>query len=357
MMAGQRWRFRVPPMAQNVEPGRRPTFSVIIPAYQAARTIATAVASALEQTYPAHEIVICDDGSTDDLGSALVPFRDCIVLLQRPHRGAGAARNAAIHVASGEFIAMLDADDVYEPDRLKALAELATIRPDLDILTTDVYFEVGGRLAGRFYEFNEFEVQDQRMAILEHCFIVCPVIRRTRILQVGGFDESLEIAPAEDWELFVRLLLEGSKVGLVDQPLMRYRKHAAATTANRARALRSRVAVLEKTRFRRDLSFDERCFLARCLARARSRSVLNDAKALTAARGRGCRHRLVDLAGQRGLPAAVRLSVAAAAVAPGIAWRFLEWQDQRAARLPVRGSLFGHDPGRALNSNPPVQLP
>src|SRR5438093_972703 len=150
------WSFRVPPPKQDVGTGVRPTFSVVIPAYQAATTIGIAVASALDQTYPPHEVVVCDDGSTDDLESVLAPVRNRVVLLHRRHRGAGAARNDAIHLASGDFVAMLDADDLWEPERLDALAELATARPDLDVLATDALFEVQGQPAGRFYDFNEF---------------------------------------------------------------------------------------------------------------------------------------------------------------------------------------------------------
>jgi glycosyltransferase involved in cell wall biosynthesis len=309
-----------------------PSFSVVIPAYQAARFIAEAVASALAQTLAPHEVIVCDDGSTDDLASALAPFCERIVLLREPHRGAGAARNAGLRVASGDFIVMLDADDVYEPERLSALGELAAARPDLDILGTDAYYERRGALNGRFYESTEFALEHQRTAIMERCFVAWPALRRARVLELGGFDESPEIAPAEDWDLFLRLILGGSKAGIVDQPLMRYRKHSASATANRARALWSRVAVLEKARIHPGLTAHERRHLERCLSRARSSSLLNDAKGLAAVRTWRARRSLVALAGAKDIRPTTRFAVAAAACTPLITTRILAWKERRVAR-------------------------
>ena len=129
-----------------------PSFSVIIPAYQAAGTIAQAVESALDQTVPAHEVIICDDGSTDDLEGALAPYRDRITLIHKENGGGASALNAAASAASGDFVVVLDSDDTYEPERLEALGALAAARPDLDVLMTDSYLEAGGRVVGALLE-------------------------------------------------------------------------------------------------------------------------------------------------------------------------------------------------------------
>jgi glycosyltransferase involved in cell wall biosynthesis len=324
-------RFRVPAAGSDVGSGAEPTFSVVVPAYQAAETIAAAVASVLEQTYPALEVIVCDDGSTDDLRSALAEFDDRVALLRQSHGGAGAARNQGISVASGDFVAMLDADDVFDPTRLAAFAELAVARPDLDILATDAYFERDGRVAGRFYDFNRFAIEDQRAAILETCFLGWPAMRRVRVLEVGGFDESHEIAPAEDWDLFIRLFLDGAAAGIVEEPLIRYRQHSGSTTSDRSRSLWSRVAVLEKTRRRSDLTSGERAVLERSLARARTRSLLTDARALTCSGHRGIRRRLLALAAGRHIPPATRLRLIAAALVPVKPTRLLGGQTKQTA--------------------------
>ena len=323
-----------PPHEATPKPGSVPTFSVVIPAYQASQFIGDAVASALAQTVAAHEIIVCDDGSTDDLAAALSPYMERIVLLRRPHGGAGRARNAAIEIASGDFVVMLDADDVHEPTRLEALGELAAARPDLDILATDLLLEEAGEVRGRFYETLDFPLTDQRLAILESCFVACPALRRTRVQGVNGFDESLDVAG--DWDLFLRLILEGSRAGLVAEPLVHYRRHLSTTTSDRARSLWARVAVLEKTGRSSTLTPVERAFLVRCIARARTRARLNDARALAASRSSAARGMLFRLALDHGAPAATRIVAAAAAVAPRSATQMLEWEERRVARSRPR---------------------
>jgi glycosyltransferase involved in cell wall biosynthesis len=149
-----------------------PTFSVIIPAYQAAAFIRDAIESVLAQTSPPLEVIVCDDGSTDDLDRALAPYRDRITLLRKENGGEASAKNVAARAASGDFVAILDADDVYHPERLEALAELATDRPDLDIVTTDCFVAFDGRIVRNCYHGDyRFEVDDQRRGILERNFV------------------------------------------------------------------------------------------------------------------------------------------------------------------------------------------
>jgi glycosyltransferase involved in cell wall biosynthesis len=310
-----------------------PTFSIVIPAYQAAEVVGDAVRSALEQTVHAREVIVCDDGSTDDLDAALAAYLDRIVVVRRPNGGPAAARNAAIAAASGEFVAMLDADDVYEPTRLEALGALAASRPDLDILATDLVLEEDGAVRGRFYDTVEFATANQRLAILESCFVACPALRRVKVLEAHGFDETLAVA--EDWDLFMRLILAGARAGLVPEPLMRYRRHHSTATADRARSLWARVTVLEKARREATLTAPERAFLERCLGRARTRARLNEA-AVLASTGRGARRLLLRLALSGETPAPTRLMAAASAVAPRPATAALAWEERRVARSRPR---------------------
>lgn len=95
-----------------------PLVSVIIPAYNRAHCIADAVASALAQTFTNHEIIVVDDGSTDATIANLSPFGNRVRLIRQPNRGVSAARNAGIRAASGDWIAFLDSDDRWRPDKL-----------------------------------------------------------------------------------------------------------------------------------------------------------------------------------------------------------------------------------------------
>src|SRR4051812_13103686 len=149
-----------------------PNFSVIIAAYRAATTIVEAVESVLAQSLPAREIIVCDDGSDDNLADVLTPYRSDVTMLRKRHGGEASAKNAAARVATGDFLAVLDADDVFEPARLKRLAALAEEHPQLDILTTDAWLEVDGRPVRRCYTRDwRFPSEHQRAEILRRNFV------------------------------------------------------------------------------------------------------------------------------------------------------------------------------------------
>ncbi len=213
--------------------GEPPTFSVLIRTHQLAETVGDAVESALAQTLPPFEVVVCDDGSTDGTEDVLRPYGDRIVYLRGESLGPAGAFNRALDAATGDFVVVLDADDVFEPERVEALSELAAARPDLDIVTTDAAWGSDGEIVGRFNrEANPFEVEDQRAVIVERCFIVAPGARRTAVLAVGGQDARLHAAA--DWDCWMRMILGGSKAGSVDEPLLRYRLREESTSGHRS---------------------------------------------------------------------------------------------------------------------------
>ncbi|HET7129087.1 MAG TPA: glycosyltransferase family A protein [Gaiellaceae bacterium] len=261
--------FLAPMPDRDVVPGAAPTFSVVIPAYQAAGTIGDALGSVATQTRPPLEVIVCDDGSTDSLEPALEPWRDGIELLRKENGGGASALNTGVRAASGDFVVILDADDTYEPRRLEALVELATERPDLDIVTTDAFLEIEGTVRGRFSDSTPFVTDDQPRGILRACFIGgWPAIRRSTVVARGGFDESLRIA--YDWECWIRVVLSGSRAGCVDEPLMTYRLRPTGLTGDRVASLRARVAMLEGVA-RRALGPDERSVLAETIRTERAK--------------------------------------------------------------------------------------
>jgi GT2 family glycosyltransferase len=315
------WRFRTPPPLRSVRRlTRAPTFSVVIAAYRAVETIAEAVESALGQSLPPHEVIVCDDGPDDELVSALRRFGNRIVLIRQRNAGAAAAKNAAARSASGDFVASLDADDVFLPERLAALSELASARPDLDILCTDLYFEVDGRAAGRFYEHNDFPIDDQRIGILRSCFPGGnPAVRRSRFIEIGGFDESFRAA--EDWDCWLRLILTGSRAGLVEAPLLRYRIHGDAITARRAESLAARERMLSNHALDPGWSARERLVLDESRRRAHTRTAYALMSTVVQELPRGARRDLIALAGDRDLPRGLRVRAAVAALWPRLSRR------------------------------------
>jgi hypothetical protein len=328
--------YLAPRSSIDVAPGPRPSFSVIIPAYQAAAFVGDAVRSALEQTVAPLEVVVCDDGSTDDIDSALAPYRDRIVVVRQDNRGLPAAKNAAARAASGDFVAVLDADDLYLPQRIDALGWLAATRPDLDIVTTDVWIETPAGVVGRFTEQNAFVVDDQRSGLLRRSFIWSgAAIRREVLLANGGFDESVDCG--EDWDCWRRLVFAGSSIGMVDVPLACYRIRPGSMTSSRVRDLRGRIDVLERALRAGDLSASER---ATALSTRRMVvASLDIAQMHEALRERAAGRRRAALAvalrpGRRSL--SLRCKALGAAVAPGLA----------AGRLDDRPSDRRLEPGR-----------
>jgi hypothetical protein len=318
-----------PPPDGPLEAVPRPTFSVIVAAYQAAETIGEALDSVLAQTVPPHEIVVCDDGSTDDLDAALAPLRDRIVLVRKENGGEASAKNAAARAATGEFVAILDADDVYLPGRLEALGALAAARPDLDLLTTDAYLEVEGRVVRRVYGHDwTFEVEDQRREIMRRNFVFGhAAVRRERLLAAGGFDETIRFTT--DWECWMRLILGGSRAGAVLEPLGHYRVRPTALSADRTRMTAGRVQSLRKGLTHPALRPAEReagrmrlAELERELAVLRLRDAVRSGGAET-------RRLALGLAVGRGIPTETRLKALAAALAPALAGRLLRRRDRR----------------------------
>ncbi len=260
----------VPAPKVAVSRGPVPSFSILIPTYESTATLPEAVASALAQTTPALELIVCDDGSTENVAEALSAYENQIRLLRKPNGGAASALNHAARVAIGDFLSILDADDVYDPRRIEALGSLAAERPDLDIITTDAHIELAGARVGSFNGSTPFVVDDQRAGILRNCFVGgWPAVRRARVLAVGGWDESLRIA--YDWDCWLRLIFDGAEAGLVDEPLMSYRIREGSLTSNRLASLAERIAVLERARHQPSLRPHERRLLRASVRWQRSR--------------------------------------------------------------------------------------
>ncbi|HKH42739.1 MAG TPA: glycosyltransferase [Solirubrobacterales bacterium] len=342
-----------PPLAESIEPGHPPSFSVIVAAYNAAAFIGGAVASALTQTLPPLEVIVCDDGSGDDIEGALGAYGDQTTILRREHGGEGAAKNTAARAASGEFVVILDADDVFLPDRLEALGELASARPDLDILTTDAWVEAGGRAVGRAYNVGwRFEVADQRRGILERNFVFGhAAVRREALLRAGGFDES--ILWTTDWDCWIRMIFAGSRVGLVDQPLARYRLHPEALSSRRAAMLGGRLMTLEKARSL-DLTSEERRVLERTIEARGREAELEEARQALRDGAADARRRSWAIAANPRHGAGTRAKAAATMLVPGLARRLICRRERGkwvgAGGLSIDGTEEGDAPRGGLSA-------
>jgi hypothetical protein len=228
--------------------------------------------------------------------------------------------------ATGDFVTVLDADDAFSRSRLESLAALGASRPELDLLATDAYFERERKIVGRFYDGHPFpEEDDQRRAVVEWCFMFNPAVRRSRVLEIGGFDESLQIG--YDWDCWLRLILGGSRAGHVAAPLVRYRLVSGSLSDNRPASFRARVTLLEKAAANPDLRPDERPFLEGQLAEAQRRALRAEALEAVQRRQPDVRRRALRVVLGRRMAAGDRAGAALALVSPRLAARALRGPD------------------------------
>ncbi|MCB9450365.1 MAG: glycosyltransferase [Anaerolineaceae bacterium] len=208
-----------------------PLVSVIIPCYEQARFVAAAVASALSQTYPQVEVIVVDDGSTDDPETVLAAYSSSISLIQQQNRGLAAARNAGFHHAQGEYLFFLDSDDQLFPDALARHVALLEDHPDyaLSYSAWQQVSEDGREVYGIVRPNISGHVLEPLLLRRFFFFASSTLVRRACLEQVGLFDES--ILWGEDADLWTRLAYAGFAFGYLDEPLTRYRIHAKSMTA------------------------------------------------------------------------------------------------------------------------------
>jgi glycosyltransferase involved in cell wall biosynthesis len=222
--------------------------SVIVAAYNVEDLVAETVGSALGQTYPEVEVIVVNDGSTDGTASALQPFGARILYVEQPNRGLAAARNRGLQEASGTYVALLDGDDRWLPDRLEKVIGLLEDHPELGFATSDAYFLEGTSVAAeRYYQQlpGGFRATDQAFWILEYNFVLGMAVIRRRLFDAhGAFDESLRTS--EDWELWVRFFLGGERAGLVDEPLAYYRRRPGSLSVDQPQILHDALVIVER---------------------------------------------------------------------------------------------------------------
>ncbi|MBS0558367.1 MAG: glycosyltransferase family 2 protein [Proteobacteria bacterium] len=214
--------------------------SVVIPACNAAAFLGEALASVAAQTAPADEVIVVDDGSTD--ATAAVAAKHGARVISTPNRGVSAARNTGIAAAQGDWIALLDADDLWHPEKLARQIAAAALAPEVGVIVCDHYrFAHGGAMlsaslfAERRARFAAMRVErlangvlrlrDMGIGLVTLGMAFFPsvlLLRRELVLANGGFDETLQ--RCEDYEFLLRLFRQTDALA-IDAPLMGYRVH------------------------------------------------------------------------------------------------------------------------------------
>jgi glycosyltransferase involved in cell wall biosynthesis len=263
------------------EGGDAPAVSVVIPAYNCAAYIAEALESVFAQTFEDFEVLVVNDGSpdTEDLERALAPYRGRVVYLRQKNRGVSAARNTGIRAARAPLVAFLDADDLWEPFYLEDQTGAMREDPSLAMRYPNTLIFGDVPEAGKtFMEVNPSEGEATIEALMtQRCTVGNSVIaRREAVLGAGMFDE--ELRRSEDFDLWLRILARGGRVGYTRRVLARYRRYAGSLSSDHVEMASDIVRVFDKAERTLELNETQRVVLSRERERFRAGLRLQEGK-------------------------------------------------------------------------------
>lgn len=211
-----------------------PLVSVVIPTYNYGHFVCEAVESALAQTYPSVEVIVVDDGSTDDTRERLSVYSNRIRYIHQHNQGLSAARNAGIQAALGKYVALLDSDDQYHPEFVAKLLPLINDRPELALVGSQ-YMKGGSpewtQDFTRIREPSLVPLEAIALKPTEFCSSSV-IIRRSVFGQIGCFDVALR--SVEDRDMWIRIAAQ-YPVLLVHAPLAFVREHRMSMSHNPSR--------------------------------------------------------------------------------------------------------------------------
>jgi Glycosyl transferase family 2 len=262
---------------------RGPTVSVITPAYNTATFITETLESALGQTFTDFELIVVDDGSTDQTGRIAEQFalRDPRVrVLHTRNRGISAARNMAFSHARGALVALLDSDDIWFPTYLAEQIALLARHPEIDIISANA-FNLGGPMDGQLLLSVPPETQLRRLSLLtlvqvEDSLSILAMFRRHVLEAIGGFDQNLR--RSEDYDLWLRAARAGFGIAVNGQPLGLYRRRPDSISADEMLMLTAIRKPLVKLRAQCADRPDVQAAIDRQLARFAQRATLLHAR-------------------------------------------------------------------------------
>lgn len=228
---------------------KKPLVSVIIPTFNRAEYVMGAVESALGQTYGSMQVIVVDHASSDEtpkvveeLGSDVLGIR----MDDRGRGGVGAPRNEGLVHASGEYVAFLDDDDLWDPEKIQRQVAILS-ETDNTMVSSDarVIDTLGKTVRDRYLGPRRIGSDPFLALTIENFVIVSSVLaRRQEILKYGGFDERPSLYMVEDYHLWLRMAARGG-IAFIDEPLMSYRIHGGSHgRASALKALKKRRAVL-----------------------------------------------------------------------------------------------------------------
>jgi len=215
-----------------------PKISVVMPAYHAAAFVQRAIESVWSQTHCPLELIVVDDGSSDDTSAAAKAADPRTVVIRQPNGGPGAARNRGVKEATGDWIAFLDADDAWRPNKLeRQLPHMA--RGDAEVVFSQVVGPLERDNPKKPLTFDD---------LWDHNYIglSTSVVRRESLEQVGGFDEDRGVLGIEDYNLWLRMASRGARFTFVKEELVEYTPAPGNLSSNYLKIAQAAVRNAEK---------------------------------------------------------------------------------------------------------------
>lgn len=230
--------------------------SVVIPCYNSASHIRRTVESALRQTAPPLEVICVDDASTDHTWSILQELEretdgDVLALRHETNRGTPAAgRNTAIAAARGDWIAFLDHDDLWLPNKLERQCNRVASHPDVGLVHSDCWSEENDDASTRVRMHSSRHVPDQYpfVTLFHRNFVVCltAMVRKDLIEESGLLNEDVGVFGVDEYDLWMRLARKGWRFSHVDEPLGVWRRHCKNASTDSERRIHGMLVVYEK---------------------------------------------------------------------------------------------------------------
>ena len=314
--------------------------SVVIPAYQAAESIADTLDSVLAQTFQNYEVIVVNDGSPDseEMEKVLAPYRDRIQYLRQENQGPAGARNTGIRMARGPYVALLDSDDMWDPEHLAAQLAVLEAGPGIDMVYADARIIGDVPEAGRtVMEFCPsagevtFEGLVTRQATVHICVSVC---RREALLRTGLFDPAFR--GTEDIDMWMRIARQGGRIAYQRRVLGSYRKRAGSLSSDRVSMVEGFLAVLEKAARDPGLTASQRDAVERQMEVERNKLELHKGRDafLAGDAATAASHLTRANAGQRSLKLAAVVMMLR--VAPGLLRALYQWRDRHVYKLKTQ---------------------
>jgi glycosyltransferase involved in cell wall biosynthesis len=224
--------------------------SIIIPTFNTANYLPSAIDSVLLNIAAVeYEVLVVDDGSTDNTREIIQSYivKQSIRYISQENRGLAAARNTGIRAARGEYIVFLDSDDIILPEKLSIQSTYLDQHPEIDLVYSQSEWFIENDFSNTMsvnFPIYEGNVAD-KLFFGNFVHVNSVMVRKEKILALGLFDETLR--ELEDWDLWLRMVLSGSRFGFTPGVLSKVRLRRGSMTSNQQRMNSTMVRVLKKT--------------------------------------------------------------------------------------------------------------